>query len=263
MTFTPLILAGGKSTRMHAPKHLLPMPDRRPLYQHQIDLLALACPDAPTIYISLAQDSPLDDYLRTLPTITATTTTDHPSPIETQTQPPNLNPTQENTTTKKKIIIIPDLAPNPTPTSAGPAAGLLAAHHVLPDATFLVVACDHPFLTVSVLQRLCRSYQPPVTCFRNAAGFCEPLVAVWGPPALGRLREMVEDSEGSRAGRGVGPSRVVREVGGRVVDVDGDGGGGGVDGGAEVLRGVNTREEWEGVRRVLETKQGTGRAGGG
>ena len=32
MAFIPVILAGGKSTRMQSPKHLLIMPDGRPLY---------------------------------------------------------------------------------------------------------------------------------------------------------------------------------------------------------------------------------------
>lgn len=271
MTFTPLILAGGKSTRMRSPKHLLPMPDGRPLYQHQIDLLARACPDAPAIYISLAQDSILDDYLQSL----LPTTTGEPPNSPTSTSPPappsstpnhnHNNPNNRNnhttpqTTTPKKVIIISDPAPpqpSPSASSNGPATGLLAAHHAHPAKSFLVIACDHPFLTVAALQQLCCAYRPPVTCFRNGEGFCEPLVGVWSPLALGGL----ETRMGGGKGKGVGPSRVVRELGGRVVGVDDVGAGGGEegegegDGGLEVLVGVNTREEWEAALTVLRKR---------
>ena len=229
MTFTPLILAGGKSTRMKSPKHLLKMPDGRPLYQHQINLLTHACPKAPNIYLSLAQDSELDDYLRALSTDTAVTT----SASSTTTTKSSLAP-------KPNIAIIYDLSPNPAPSeSAGPAAGLLAAFHFQPETTWLVIACDYPFLTPTALQRLGREYQAPVTCFQNRDGFCEPLVGIWSPRALGALAE--------RVGRGarVGPCRVVRDLGGRQIQV------GHSDGGREVLAGVNTKEEWEGALKLL------------
>ncbi|GAB1317796.1 Molybdenum cofactor biosynthesis bifunctional protein [Madurella fahalii] len=219
MDFTPLILAGGKSTRMGAPKHLLPMPDGRPLYQHQIDLLHRTLPNAQAIYLSLAQDSQLDPYLRSLtpPSIATTTalspTTDPTSPPGTACYPrPSIPP-------HIRISLLYDLAPDPSLTSsAGPAAGLLAASHALPTATWLVIPCDHPFLTPAALRRLCHAYQPPVTCFRNREGFREPLVGVWGPAALGRLRDRATESTGASAGaggRGCGPSRIIKELEGR------------------------------------------------
>ncbi|KAK4148472.1 bifunctional molybdenum cofactor biosynthesis [Chaetomidium leptoderma] len=206
MTLTPLIFAGGKSTRMQSPKHLLQLPDGRPLYQHQIDLLARTLPTTPVIYISLAQDSELDDYLQSL----ASTTT-------------SKNPTSHATTNleaKPKVKVIHDLTPNQSPESesAGPAAGLLAAHNAQPDTTWLVIACDYPLLTTTALQQLCRAYHPPVTCFRNRDGYCEPLVGIWSPEALGRLAERVDAAARGGGGcssgrRGVGPSRVVKENG--------------------------------------------------
>ncbi|KXX77636.1 Molybdenum cofactor biosynthesis bifunctional protein [Madurella mycetomatis] len=225
MDFTPLILAGGKSTRMGSPKHLLPMPDGRPLYQHQIELLHRALPSAPAIYVSLAQDSQLDPYLESLtpPRTTANPTgpsppTYHPKPS----LPPHL-----------RISLLRDLAPNLSPTSsAGPAAGLLAALHARPAATWLVVPCDHPFLNPAALRRLCHAYQPPVTCFRNPDGFREPLIGVWSAAALRRLRDRVVESAAStgagagagagvgNGGRGCGPSRIVRELEGREVTLD-------------------------------------------
>lgn len=278
MAFTPLILAGGKSTRMKSPKHLLTMPDGRPIYQHQIDLLARACPDAPSIYLSLAQDSELDSYLRTLPTITTTTTASPAAP-----SPPSHGNTNTNananadanahthTPSSPKgerkpptIHIITDPAPNqPSPSeSTGPAAGLLAAHRALPAATWLVVACDYPFLTPAVLRRLCDAYRPPVTCFRNADGFCEPLVGVWSPEALGRLEAEAAGAAGAAGGgRGVGPSRIVRALGGREIEAGTDGDqdpNGDPDGdrAGPVLVGVNTREEWERAFEVLRSREG-------
>ncbi|SPQ25720.1 b18cd0c0-f4ad-4005-8551-9f0e2e92d569 [Thermothielavioides terrestris] len=161
MSFTPLLLAGGKSTRMGSPKHLLPMPDGRPLYQHQLDLLARACPDAPTIYISLAQDSPLDRFLQSLtpsqdppsPPTSPRPTTAPPAPASA----PNPNPN------KPSIALLRDARPNPAARSAGPAAGLLAAFRARPAATWLVLAVDYPLLTPGMLRALCAAYAPPVT----------------------------------------------------------------------------------------------------
>lgn len=208
-TFTPLILAGGKSTRMGSPKHLLQLPDGTPLYQHQINILRQACPDAQTIYISVAPDSPLDAFLQNPP---------GDAGIEL------IHDSDTNTTTTNQ--------------SGGPAQGLLAAFARDPEATWLVLAVDYPLVRAQTLVRLQAAYEAPVTCFRNESGFCEPLVGIWGPEALRRLRD--KDP-------GAGPSAVVREMGGRQIDVlpgaDGDGDG--------VLRNVNTVAEWEDVLGML------------
>ncbi|KAK4243680.1 bifunctional molybdenum cofactor biosynthesis [Corynascus novoguineensis] len=194
MSFTPLILAGGRSSRMGSPKHLLSTPDGRPLYQHQIDLLPQVCPYAPTIYISLAQDSQLDDYLRTLPSVTDAS----PDPDPVLCKTPHIRKV-----TPPAITIIHDLDANTSSvTSAGPAAGLLAAHRADPARTWLVIACDYPLLTQRALERLCAKYRPPVTCFRNADGFCEPLLGVWGPDGLAELERRVKGSSASAGGRG-------------------------------------------------------------
>jgi molybdopterin-guanine dinucleotide biosynthesis protein A len=109
------------------------MPDGRPLYQHQIDLLARTCPEAPTIYISLAEESQLDDYLQTLPTISFDKTAQTSNSLY-------LNKEWRHTPT---IAIIPDLHTNTlSQRSAGPAAGLCAAHRWDPSKTWLVIACD-------------------------------------------------------------------------------------------------------------------------
>lgn len=204
---SPLILAGGKSTRMRFPKHLLPLADGTPLYRHQIETLGKACPESPTIYISLAKDSPLDGFLQSR--------------------------------AQEDVTIIYDLGSNTITESAGPAQALLSAFHFDPTLTWLVLAVDYPLLEVDALQRLLKEYQPPVTCFRNSEGFCEPLVGIWSPDALGQLRDNVKHGRS-------GPSLVVRELGGKQVEVP--------VGHSEWLKNVNTKEDWEQVLTILRER---------
>ena len=108
----------------------------------------------------------------------------------------------------------------------GPTAGLLAAYHNDPDAHWLVVACDYPLLTHDALRQLYEAYEESVTCFVNAQGWSEPLLAIWSPTALLKLDTNVR--EGS-----TGPSKVVNALQGRLVK-------------AEVeswIKGANTQEE--------------------
>lgn len=71
----------------------------------------------------------------------------------------------------------------------GPIRGFLAAHETMPDATWLIVACDYPRITVSTIQYLIQAYEPPVTCFRGARNKMEPLVSIWSPEALAQLKQ--------------------------------------------------------------------------
>jgi molybdopterin-guanine dinucleotide biosynthesis protein A len=138
----------------------------------------------------------------------------------------------------------------------GPAAGLLAAHALFPDASLLVVGCDYPLLTREAVGQLVAAHSnsdvtaptttttttttPPVTCFINSAGFGEPLIAIWGTEALDALKTNVK-VEGMS-----GLLRVVKEVGGQMVRPKEE----------EWIRGVNTKEEWEEVRGVLAERMG-------
>lgn len=68
----------------------------------------------------------------------------------------------------------------------GPAAGLLAAHRAHPEAAWVVLACDLPFLDAATLDRLLAGRDPArlATAFRSAHdGLPEPLCAVWEPAA--------------------------------------------------------------------------------
>ncbi|RFN43315.1 bifunctional molybdenum cofactor biosynthesis protein [Fusarium flagelliforme] len=198
---------------MGSPKHLLPMPDGRPLYQHQIDLLHRSCLEAETIYISLAQDSELDDFLR------------QPSQ-----QPRRITPEGP------KVEIIIDKETSQSEESKGPASGILAAFQHDPEATWLVVACDYPCITTSALDQLKSEYKEPVTCFKNLEGFCEPLLGIWSPEAIRHLKRNCEKGK-------LSPSKAVKELNGLVILPDGD-----VD---VVLKNVNTKEEWESALQLL------------
>ncbi|KAH7265566.1 MobA-like NTP transferase domain-containing protein [Fusarium redolens] len=211
-TMKPLILAGGKSTRMGSPKHLLPMPDRRPLYQHQIEVLRKACPVAETVYVSLAQDSEMDELLQNASKVS-----------------------YEATPGENSIEIILDLESCQGDESKGPAAGLLAAYESDPEATWLVVACDYPCITPSALQELQSRYRPPVTCFRNSEGFCEPLLGIWSPEAISQLKE------NCKAGK-LSPSKAVRELDGHTYLPENS---------EALLRNVNIKSEWDDALKSL------------
>ncbi|EXM16111.1 hypothetical protein V3481_010865 [Fusarium oxysporum f. sp. vasinfectum] len=208
----PLILAGGKSTRMGFPKHLLTMPDGRPLYQHQIDVLRKAFPEAETVYISLAQDSEMDELLQNVSKVS-----------------------YEATPGENSIEIILDLESSQGDESKGPATGILAACDSDPEATWLVVACDYPCITPSALQELQSRYKPPVTCFKNHEGFCEPLLGIWSPEAISHLKE------NCKAGK-LSPSKAVRELDGHTYLLEDS---------EALLRNVNIKSEWEDAMRSL------------
>ena len=114
---------------------------------------------------------------------------------------------------------------------------LLAAFHSDPNATWLVIACDFPLLTAEPLELLRESYRPPVTCFLNLEGFCEPLLGIWSPEALNRLEENV------KRGRS-GPKSVVRDLGGTQIKAHAS-----FD---RSIWNVNTKTEWDSVLAILE-----------
>ena len=174
----PLLVAGGSSIRMGAPKHLLPHKDGRPAYQHTLEHLMKALPLTDTFYISLRDE----DQISHMDLAGSHKISKHVEPI----YDPTFN--------------IP----------MGPAAGLIAAHICAPSATWLVVGYDYPLLTPRTLQQLLNEYVPPVTCFGNQDGFVDPLLAVWSPHALGRLLENVA------AGK-CGPSMTVEELDGKIL----------------------------------------------
>jgi molybdenum cofactor guanylyltransferase len=75
-------------------------------------------------------------------------------------------------------------------TDLGPLAGILAAQRAHPDAAWLVLACDLPFLDTAVLRHLLerRDRQGYATAFRSTLdGLPEPLCAVYEPKSAAPL----------------------------------------------------------------------------
>ena len=71
--------------------------------------------------------------------------------------------------------------------SGGPAVGILSALRAHPDAAWLVLACDLPFLTAGVLAALVadRNSARPATAFQSSGdGLPEPLCAIYEPAFL-------------------------------------------------------------------------------
>lgn len=189
----PLLLAGGRSSRMGTRKELLSLEGNEPMYKQLVSVLHMACPESDMVYLSLRnreaakairksnKHAGIEDDLFELPMDYST------------------------------VHIIYDHEAGNEDTDIGPAAGLLSAHHHDPAATWLVAACDYPFLTAAALQCLRKESEgASITCFSNAKGFCEPLLGIWTPEALRALRENVE--------QGIcGPSAVVRRLCGRTI----------------------------------------------
>lgn len=81
-----------------------------------------------------------------------------------------------------------------TLSDAGPAAGILAAFDSAPQAAWLVLACDLPFLGPETLAHLVAHREPAriATAFRSAHdGLPEPLCAIWEPASRAPLAAAV------------------------------------------------------------------------
>lgn len=76
----------------------------------------------------------------------------------------------------------------------GPVAGILAAQAAHPDAAWIVLACDLPYLDAATLETLLRGRAPGrlATAFRSAHdGLPEPLCAIWEAASHGPLERFV------------------------------------------------------------------------
>ncbi len=105
-------------------------------------------------------------------------------------------------------VAVDDQRAYPVPTlrdriaDTGPLAGLEAAFHHAPGAAWLVIGCDLPFLTDSVLRELTSHREPSAdaTCFTSRFdGKPEPLCTIYEPSAAAKLDTAL--GEGVRCAR--------------------------------------------------------------
>jgi len=89
----------------------------------------------------------------------------------------------------------PFIADSLGPEVQGPAAGILSAHCLHPDAAWLVLAVDMPLVTVAMLERLIGERDPDraATAWHSEReGVPEPLCAVYEPATLVRFLHQVQ-----------------------------------------------------------------------
>ena len=117
----------------------------------------------------------------------------------------------------------------------GPASALLAASNQDSLCSWFVVACDFPLIKKETLQTLLEVHTsfnspPEITCYVHPDGTPEPLLAIWTPSALERLRvNVTKGLQGPRATLQQSRSELVKPLDPRW------------------LVNVNTPEEWESV----------------
>ncbi|PKX88658.1 molybdenum cofactor guanylyltransferase [Aspergillus novofumigatus IBT 16806] len=197
-TLKPLLLAGGHSSRMGTRKELLRVVGDVPLFVHLLIILREASPESDVVFLSLHDH----DSLKAIANDRHITAVAHNQLI--------LN--RGTTTFPVHVVYDGPGVPSEHDSTGGigPAAGLLAAHHQDEAASWLVVACDYPFISVAALAQLRGEWTAPVTCFENRDGFCEPLLSIWSPDALRALKENIRNGI-------LGPSAVVRRLRGKMI----------------------------------------------
>jgi molybdenum cofactor guanylyltransferase len=101
----------------------------------------------------------------------------------------SVRPDQRSDPTRARYAQVVD-----TRADLGPIAGIVAAQALKPDAAWLVLACDLPYLDERVLQFLIEHRDPArsATAFRSNqggrhAGLPEPLCAIYEPRSAGAL----------------------------------------------------------------------------
>jgi molybdopterin-guanine dinucleotide biosynthesis protein A len=102
----------------------------------------------------------------------------------------SVRPEQRNDPLRARFAQIVDAVPD----LEGPAAGILSALRAHPQAAWLVLACDLPFLDAGTLQHLIARRDPTrvATCFRSSHdALPEPLCAIYEPAALAGLEQFV------------------------------------------------------------------------
>jgi len=151
-----LVLAGGRSSRMGRDKAALVHPDGRPLARRCCDLLHEA--GCATIVLSLRHDQEVPAGFAAC----------------------------------RDVASVRD----PAGASAGPITGMVAGMRLMPDADWLVLACDLPRLDLATLSHLVSSQRTgeAFLAYRSEAdGLPEPLCALYAAGSLPLLERALAD----------------------------------------------------------------------
>lgn len=201
--FLPYPLAPGSSTSPIATKE----DHTESLWIHLLKILLRVCPEGVVVSHNAGQRERMEQDLKGF--LDSESSSSSSSSNSTSTS------TATSQTKQPHIELLPDA---PSYTELGPAAALLTAHKVHPSTTFLVAAVDFPFLTFDTLQHLLQSYQEPgpvTTYFHPSDMHPEPLLSVWAPEGLKRLRrnaiEGVLQADGGLRRR-TGPCYTAKEL---------------------------------------------------
>jgi len=81
----------------------------------------------------------------------------------------------------------------------GPIGGILSAFETYPDATWLVIACDLPFVTVETIQNLImhRDTQYDITAYQVDSRYYETTFSIYEPTAVSQLKNSLSHGNGS------------------------------------------------------------------
>jgi len=190
-----LVLAGGRSSRMHSDKAALAYHGRSQL----AEAMLLVAPLTERAFVSVRADQ-VDDPLRA----------GFPQIVDRR----------------------EDL---------GPAAGIMAAQGEFPEAAWLVLACDLPFLTAATLEHLLRARDPKCDASAYISthdGLPEPLCAIYEPASRAKLAAYLEN--GSQC-----PRRFLRQANVKLIPAPD----------ARALDNINTRAEYDAAMRALMTEE--------
>jgi molybdopterin-guanine dinucleotide biosynthesis protein A len=135
--------------------------------------------------------------------------------------------------------LLPGLRSLPDGPGSGPAAGLLGAALAFPDRPLLVLACDLPEVPEALLAELARPSGFDWVVPRWERGV-EPLCALYRPPALAALAELVARGVLAPQRLGEAPGLSIRYLGGPLLTRFGAP--------ARIFANLNTPEElarWE------------------
>ncbi|WP_421807250.1 NTP transferase domain-containing protein [Flagellimonas sp.] len=129
-------------------------------------------------------------------------------------------------------------------TYQGPFNGIMSAHETYPEAAWLVLACDLPFMDAEALQFLVQQRDPTkhATAFMGKDTACpEPLACIWEPDGLRQAKNYLS-AKGKQS-----PSRFLSEVDVKIV----------LPSNEQLLFNANSVEDYQWVKDNLKGREGS------